>query len=71
MEGFRVVRKETVVEKVDIFVTATGNRDIILLEDMKKMKNNAVVCNIGHFDNEIEVEKLYNDKSIERINIKP
>lgn len=51
MEGFQVVRKESVMEKIDIFVTATGNRDIVLVQDMERMKNNAIVCNIGHFDN--------------------
>lgn len=71
MEGFRVVKKESVIDQIDIFVTATGNKDIIKLEDMKKMKNNAIVCNIGHFDNEIEVKGLYEDKSVTRINIKP
>ena len=64
MEGFRVVRKETVIDKIDIFVTATGNKDIIKYEDMKKMKNNAIVCNIGHFDTEIEVKGLYEDKEV-------
>jgi len=53
MEGYEVVLTEDVVEKIDIFVTATGNKDIITIEHMKLMKNNAIVCNIGHFDNEI------------------
>ena len=58
MEGYQVVRLEDVVSEADIFVTATGNKDIILLEQMRKMKNNAIVCNIGHFDNEIDMAGL-------------
>ena len=58
MEGYRVVTKEQVIGEIDIFVTATGNRDIIMAEDMTKMKNNAIVCNIGHFDNEIDMAGL-------------
>lgn len=54
MEGFQVKRIESVVHEVDIFITATGNKDIIKFEHMQKMKNNAIVGNIGHFDNEIE-----------------
>merc|ERR1711871_1036896 len=60
MEGFQVKRMESVVSEVDIFVTATGNKDIITLESMKQMKSNAIVCNIGHFDNEIQMERLEN-----------
>jgi len=71
MEGFEVLTVEDVVEKGDIFVTATGNRDIITLEHMLKMKDKAIVCNIGHFDNEIQVDKLINYPGIKRINIKP
>merc|ERR1711972_383942 len=58
MEGFQVAKMESVVGEIDIFVSTTGNKDIITLEHMKKMKNNAIVGNIGHFDNEIEMEKL-------------
>ncbi|MEJ7136962.1 adenosylhomocysteinase [Amphibiibacter pelophylacis] len=58
MEGYRVVRLEDVVEQADIFVTTTGNKDIIRHEHMVKMKDQAIVCNIGHFDNEIEVASL-------------
>jgi len=58
MEGYRVVRLENVVHEIDIFVTATGNKDIIMASDMLKMKNNAIVCNIGHFDNEIDMNGL-------------
>ena len=55
----------------DIFITATGNRDIITIEHMEKMKDGAIVCNIGHFDNEIQVEKLINYPGIKRVTIKP
>merc|ERR1711862_320974 len=58
MEGFQVVTLEDVVGEVDIFVSSTGNFDIITLERMKKMKNNAIVGNIGHFDNEIDMAGL-------------
>lgn len=71
MEGFHVVRIETVVKSADIFVTATGNKDIILVNHMAEMKNNAIVCNIGHFDNEIDMEGLEEYPGIKTINIKP
>ena len=71
MEGFRVVRLESVVSEIDIFVTATGNKDIIMAADMAKMKNNAIVSNIGHFDNEIDVLGLEKTPGIKRVNIKP
>merc|ERR550514_736893 len=58
MEGFQVVTLEQVVGEMDIFVTTTGNYDIIRLEHMQKMKNNAIVGNIGHFDNEIQMAEL-------------
>ena len=58
MEGFQVKRMESVVSECDIFVTATGNKDIITLESMQKMKDNAIVCNISHFDNEIKWNNL-------------
>merc|ERR1712160_14692 len=58
MEGFQVVRMESVVHEIDIFTTTTGNFQIITLEHMKKMKNNAIVGNIGHFDNEIQMAEL-------------
>jgi adenosylhomocysteinase len=58
MEGFRVVTMDWAADKADIFVTATGNKDVITFEHMKAMKHNAIVCNIGHFDNEIDVAKL-------------
>merc|ERR1711874_230917 len=71
MEGFQVVTIESCLSEVDIFVTTTGNFKIITLEHMKKMKNNAIVGNIGHFDNEIEVEKLEQFPGIKVENIKP
>jgi len=69
MEGFRVVRMETVVGTADIFITTTGNKDIIMASDMAKMKNNAIVGNIGHFDNEVDLAGL--EKNWKRENIKP
>merc|ERR1719395_470120 len=69
MEGFQVVTMEDVVGIVDIVITTTGNKDIITLEHMSKMKNNCIVGNIGHFDNEIQMEKL--EKATKRLNIKP
>jgi len=71
MEGFQVVTMEEVVGEIDIFVSATGNFNIITIEHMKKMKNNAIVGNIGHFDNEIDMENLENFPGIKCDNIKP
>ncbi|USO00385.1 MAG: adenosylhomocysteinase [Phycisphaeraceae bacterium] len=71
MEGFQVLTVEDVVDTADIFITTTGNKDIITLEHMKRMKNKAIVGNIGHFDNEVQMEKLARDPDVERINIKP
>ena len=71
MEGYEVRRLEDVVASADIFVTATGNKDIITAADMAKMKHNAIVGNIGHFDNEIDVAGLEARDDVERINIKP
>ena len=68
MEGYRVVTMDYAADKADIFVTATGNIDVITHEQMKRMKHNAIVCNIGHFDNEIEVASL---KQYKWENIKP
>ena len=68
MEGFEVVTMEDAAPRADIFVTTTGNKDIITVDHMREMKNNAIVCNIGHFDNEIQVEPLRNMKWT---NIKP
>lgn len=71
MEGFEVKTVEDSLEEGNIFVTATGNRDIITLEHMMKMKDQAIVCNIGHFDNEIQVDRLNSMKGTRKINIKP
>ena len=71
MEGFAVDTLENTVGDIDIFVTTTGNKDIIMLEHMKKMKNNAIVCNIGHFDNEIDMAGLEGYKGAKKITIKP
>jgi len=71
MEGYEVKTLEEVADRADIFVTATGNRDVIRLEHMLAMKNNAIVCNIGHFDNEIQVDKLKSYPGIRRIPVKP
>ena len=68
LEGFEVVTMEDAVEKADIFVTATGNKDIITLNHMRKMKDRAIVCNIGHFDAEIQISHL---KNLKWNNIKP
>ncbi len=70
MEGFEVNTIESTLGTADIYVTTTGNKDIITLEHMRKMKDQAIVCNIGHFDNEIQVERL-NTSDAKRINIKP
>jgi len=71
MEGFHVVRLKDVISEVDIVITTTGNKGIVMVEDMQKMKNNAIVGNVGHFDNEIDMAGLQNFKGIKRINIKP
>src|SRR4030066_154105 len=71
MEGFEVSTVEDNLAEGDIFVTATGNCDIITLDNMKKMKDNAIVCNIGHFDNEIQIDALNAYKGAKKVNIKP
>ena len=71
MEGFEVKTLETALDEGDIYVTTTGNRDVIRIEHMEKMKDKAIVCNIGHFDNEIQVAKLEKYNGIVRRNIKP
>jgi len=71
MEGFEVTTMEDAVKEGNIFVTTTGNKDIITIEHMARMKDQAIVCNIGHFDNEIQVEKLVTYPSIKHTNIKP
>ncbi|MCD6188495.1 MAG: adenosylhomocysteinase [Desulfuromusa sp.] len=71
MEGYEVKRVEDVLDYADIYVTTTGNKDVITLEHMRQMKNNAIVGNIGHFDNEIEMIAVERDASVTRENIKP
>ncbi|HLI23811.1 MAG TPA: adenosylhomocysteinase [Acidimicrobiales bacterium] len=71
MEGYQVLTMDDVVGTADIFVTATGNRDIVKVEDMARMKHNAIVCNIGHFDNEIDMAGLARYPGIARTTIKP
>ncbi len=71
MEGFEVRRLETVLDRADVFITATGNRDIITAEHMSRMKNKAIVGNIGHFDNEIDMAGLKRLPGIRRVSIKP
>ncbi len=71
MEGFQVVTIEDALEESNIFVTATGNKDVITADHMARMKDQSIVCNIGHFDNEIQVEQLNNLTDVEKINIKP
>src|SRR5579862_9135743 len=71
MEGFEVKTVEDTLGEADIYVTTTGNCDIITFEHMAKMKDQAIVCNIGHFDNEIQVDRLNNAPGVVRTNIKP
>ena len=71
MEGFEVTTMERAVTEGNIFVTTTGNKDVITLEHMKQMPDEAIVCNIGHFDNEIQVEPLNEYKGATKLNIKP
>merc|ERR1711935_591873 len=71
MEGFEVKRIESVVAEADIFVTATGNKGIIMASHMAQMKNNAIVGNIGHFDNEIDMDGVENYPGIKITEIKP
>lgn len=71
MEGYRVLTLEDTLGWGNIYVTTTGNKDIIKLQHMEKMADQAIVCNIGHFDNEIQVDKMKNLKGVERTNIKP
>ncbi len=71
MEGYEVTTLEDTLGRGDVYVTTTGNVDVITIEHMSRMKDQAVVCNIGHFDNEIQVDKLNNFPGIKRTNIKP
>ena len=71
MEGFEVNTLEDTLGTADIYVTTTGNKDIITIDHMKAMKDQAIVCNIGHFDNEIQVDALVNFPGVQKVNIKP
>ena len=71
MDGYQVTTLEDVVSTADIFITTTGNKDVITADQMAQMKHQAIVGNIGHFDNEIEMAALYKMEGVERINIKP
>src|SRR5690242_21038685 len=71
MEGYQVTTLDDVVETADIFVTATGNKGIITADHMRRMKDKAIVGNIGHFDNEIDMAGLKRTRGIKRVNIKP
>ena len=71
MEGFQVTTVEETLGQADIYVTCTGNCDVITLAHMERMKDQAIVCNIGHFDNEIQVDRLNRHPGVKKINIKP
>ena len=71
MEGFEVTTIEETLGRGDIYVTCTGNVDIVTLEHMKRMKDQAIVCNIGHFDNEIQMDRLNAEPGVAKLNIKP
>src|ERR1700740_1219683 len=71
MEGFEVTTLEDTLGRGDIYVTCTGNVDIITFEHLSQMKDQAIVCNIGHFDNEIQMDRLNADKGVKKLNIKP
>ena len=71
MEGYEVTTLEETLGRGDIYVTCTGNLDVITHDHMRQMKDQAIVCNIGHFDNEIQMDALNADKSATRLNIKP
>ena len=71
MEGYEVATVEDALPEGDIYVTATGNCDVITLEHMRRMKDQAIVCNIGHFDNEIQVDRLEKSPGIKELNVKP
>lgn len=71
MEGYEVTTIEDTLGKADIYITATGNRHVVTYDHMKKMKDQAIVANIGHFDNEIQMEKIDSAKGVKKVNIKP
>jgi adenosylhomocysteinase len=71
MEGFEVNTVESTLGRGDIYVTTTGNKDVLTIEHLSQMKDQAIVCNIGHFDNEIQVDALNNFPGVVKLNIKP
>jgi adenosylhomocysteinase len=71
MEGFEVTTVEDTLGRGDIYVTCTGNVDVLTYEHMARMKDQAIVCNIGHFDNEIQIDRLNSETSVKKINVKP
>ncbi|MCD4744780.1 MAG: adenosylhomocysteinase [Bacteroidales bacterium] len=71
MEGFKVITIEEALKEGNIFVTASGNKDVITADHISKMKNESIICNIGHFDNEIQIDKLEKFPGIKKVNIKP
>src|SRR5947208_13148895 len=71
MEGYEVTTLEETLGRGDIYITASGNIDVVTLEHMQRMKNQAIVANIGHFDNEIQVDALNESKGVKKTNIKP
>src|SRR3989454_6724358 len=71
MEGFEVTTVENTLGEADMYVTSTGCRDVITYDHMERMKDQAIVCNIGHFDNEIQMDRLNTAKGVKRVNIKP
>ena len=71
MEGYEVTTVEDTLGRADIYVTTTGNKDIITVQHMQAMKDQAIVCNIGHFDNEIQVDALYALEGVQKVNVKP
>ena len=71
MEGYEVTTIEETLGRGDIYIAATGNLDVIRLEHIERMKDQAIVANIGHFDNEVQVDKLNSAKGVKRTNIKP
>jgi len=71
MEGFEVTTVEDTLGRGDIYVTCTGNVDVLTLEHLQKMKDQAIVCNIGHFDNEIQIDRLNGATGVKKVNVKP
>ena len=71
LEGFEVTTVESTLGEADIYVTTTGNKDVITLEHMLAMKDQAIICNIGHFDNEIQVDRLNSAEGVQRVTVKP